>query len=480
MYILLPLSFLISLIGWIILRQVEDEVESRMQREVQIVGRALRMPIQRAIMENSENQIQEALNSIFTIGSVYGAFVYDRNGRLIAKVGRGGDDPRYQSYIISLLEGREDTGDYVRFEGDTVYSAFIPLTDVFENPIGLIQINRDRSEIITSVGHIRLQAIFLNLWLVLGITVIVLVGYYVAQGRGIRRLQRSIRKIEEGDHNHRAALSGPREISELALGFNRMMDSLNSAREEIRERKAIEEILREQALRNDRLVELGQLAGGIAHELGAPLSVIRGLLRRLKQRYSDQFSEASRETLSGIEAELDRTEAVVQQLLDFGNNKQKRELLDIESLIDQAVQASKPVLDEQGAHIEKSFQGESKAVQGNFMRLEMALRNLIINAAQHAPESGVSILVTFYEAEVAIVVRDCGPGIPEGMENRIFEPFVTAREEGHGLGLALVQKVVREHQGIVRAQNHYRQGAEFRIILPLLRNVSGTNAKSYR
>lgn len=414
LYILLPLGFLISLSGWIVLSQVEEEVEARLQREVEVVGRALRVPIQRAIIENRENQIQEALDSIFMIGSVYGAFVYDENGRLIARVGRGGDDPRYQSYIISVLRDREDTGDYVRFAGDTVYSAFIPVTDVFQNPIGLIQINRDLQEIRTSVGDVRLQILFFYLWFILGIAAIVLTGHYIAQGRGIRRLLNSIGEIQRGNHRHRATLSGPREISIIARAVNRMLDSLDSARDEIRERRAIERILREQALRNDRLVELGQLAGGIAHELGSPLSVIRGQLRRLKRDPDFYSAKSGHAAVCAIEEELGRTEAVVRQLLDFGTRRTPSEQVEVAELFDQAALASKPELSRYKARIRSRISGEPRPFPGNRLQLQLALRNLLSNAARHAPNESIDLEATFHREELVISVRDRGPGIENG------------------------------------------------------------------
>ncbi|HKJ89910.1 MAG TPA: HAMP domain-containing protein, partial [Oceanipulchritudo sp.] len=252
-YILIPLGILISLFGWRILSEIENEVEAKMVREVEIIGRALQAPIRRAILEDRETAIQEALDSVFTIGSVYGAFVYDRGGKLLARVGRGGDDPRYRGYIVNVLEGNRDTGEYVRFDDIRVYSAFIPVKDPLLGPIGLIQINRDRSEIRSSMGSVRLKGVFVSLGMILLSAMVVIVGHYVAQGKAISQLLRTIDRIEKGDRGHQADVSGPKEIATLGRALNRMMESLNSAEVEIRERKAVEEILREQASRNTRL-----------------------------------------------------------------------------------------------------------------------------------------------------------------------------------------------------------------------------------
>jgi signal transduction histidine kinase len=464
-YILIPLGILISLLGWRILSELEQEVEAKMVREVEIIGRALQAPVRRAILENRDRQIQEALDSIFTIGSVYGAFVYDKNGRLLARVGRGGDDPRYRGYIVDVLEGTEDTGQYVNFEDIRVYSAFIPVTDALEGPLGLIQINRDRGEIRSSMGNVRLKGAFISIGLILVSALVVMAGHYIAQGKAVSQLMKSIDRIEKGDRNHRASVSGPKEIATLALALNRMMDSLNSAEDEIRERKAVEQILREQASRNSRLMSLGKLAGGVAHELGAPLSVILGLIRRLKRNETGDDSGKRLQWISQLESEVRRTEAVVGQLLDFGSRRQRYEPTQPARVIDKAVEAALPDLNANNCRMAIHLPDGDDTFETDPLRLSLALRNLLSNSARHAPGTEISMTARIHESEVSFVVRDMGEGIPAGMEDRIFEPFVSTTENGHGLGLALVQQVAREHNGIVRARNR-KPGCEFRMVLP--------------
>jgi two-component system, NtrC family, sensor kinase len=466
LYILLPLGLVISLFGWRIVLTVEKDVEARMTREVEIIGRALQVPVRRAILEGNPSRIQETLDSVFKIGSVHGAFAYDHSGRLLARVGIGGDDPRYRHYILSVLEGKKDTGEYVRFDDIRVYSAFIPVTDVFQNPIGLIQINRDRGQILSSLGGVRLRGIFVALGMILLSALVVMVGHYIAQGRAISRVTGTIERIKQGERDHLVPTSGPREIAALAEALNRMLASLNSAEEEIKERKAVERILREQALRNDRLISLGQLAGGIAHELGAPLSVILGLSRRLKRHYPGKADSKASSWLVRLESEVRRTETIVGQLLDFGSRKQNYEWCEPADVVDMAVHSASADLLRHGSTVEPAFSGDPRKIEAQSMRLSMALRNLLSNAARHAPRTRIDLVMKILEKEAAFIVRDRGEGIPEGMEDRIFEPFISTVQDGHGLGLALVQQVVREHNGIVRARN-LGDGAEFRIIIPL-------------
>ncbi|MFO7724515.1 MAG: ATP-binding protein [Oceanipulchritudo sp.] len=476
-YILIPLGILISLFGWRILTEIENEVEAKMVREVEIIGRALQAPIRRAILEDRETAIQEALDSVFTIGSVYGAFVYDRKGKLLARVGRGGDDPRYRGYIVNVLEGNRDTGEYVRFDDIRVYSAFIPVKDALTGPVGLIQINRDRSEIRSSMGSVRLKGVFISLGMILLSAMVVIIGHYVAQGKAISRLLRAIDRIEKGDRKHRADVSGPKEIATLGRALNRMMVSLNSAEVEIRERKAVEGILREQASRNARLMSLGKLAGGMAHELGAPLSVILGLVRRLKRTEETATVEDKRRWVSRLESEVRRTEAVVGQLLDFGNRRRSVELCDPRMIVEKALEAVTEDLEAQACRVEVTVKGTLEAVEADPFRLSLALRNLLSNAARHAPGGQIEISLKPLPSELLILVRDTGEGLPEGMENRIFEPFVSTGKNGHGLGLALVQQIVHEHRGIVRGGN-WEEGAEFRMILPKRQPEGENNDKN--
>lgn len=464
-YILIPLGLLISIFGWRILYEIENEVEAKMVREVEIIGRALQAPIRRAILERKEGAIQEALDSVFTIGSVYGAFVYDHRGKLLARVGRGGDDPRYRGYIVRVLEGNRDTGEYVRFDDIRVYSAFIPVKDPLLGPIGLIQINRDRSEIRTSMVDVRLKGVFLSLGMILLSALVVIVGHYVAQGKAIRRMLRSIDRIEKGEREHEVEVGGPKEIAILGRALNRMMGSLNSAEVEIQERKAVEGILREQASRNVRLMSLGKLAGGMAHELGAPLSVILGLVRRLKRNAGSSSEEETARWLDRLEKEVRRTESIVSQLLDFGSRRSRMELCEPEKIVEKGLELAAEDLAEHECVAEVKTEGRLEKVEADFFRLSLALRNLISNGARHARGGEVEIELKATNSKLLVNVRDSGEGLAEGMEDRIFEPFVSTEPNGHGLGLALVQQVVQEHSGIVRARN-WSKGAEFRMILP--------------
>ncbi len=477
MYILIPLGILISLFGWRILKGVEEEVEANLVREVEVIGRALQTPMRRAILEGDDSAIQETLDSVFTIGSVYGAFVYDHRGKLLASAGRGGNDPRYRDYIVDLLEGTDNTGQYVNFDDTMVYSAFIPVTDILEGPIGLIQINRDRSEIRSSMGSVRLQGVFLSLGMIFLSAMVVMVGHYVAQGKAVTRLLRSIRRIEKGDRAHRARVTGPKETASIAHALNRMMTSLESAEEELMESKAVERLLREQVTRNDRLLSLGKLAGGVAHELGAPLSVIRGQIRRLRRLEEPENPHvAKRHTcLDRLEKEVLRTEDVVGQLLDFGSRQRRFEQSDVAKVVEAGVEASTPELERHHCRAEVDLGEEQPlpTVQMDRLRLTMALRNLLSNAARHGPNELVRIIVRVLPAKISFIVQDFGEGIRPGEEDRIFEPFVSGSGNGHGLGLALVQQVAREHQGIVRARN-WEQGAEFRLILPLQQSNPST------
>ncbi len=441
-----------------------------MVREVEIIGRALQAPIRRAILEDHERQIQEALDSVFTIGSVYGAFVYDKNGRLMARVGRGGDDPRYRGYIVDVLEQTEDTGQYVNFEDIRVYSAFIPVRDALEGPLGLIQINRDQGEIRSSMDDVRLKGAFISVGMILLSALVVMAGHYIAQGKAISQLMASIDRIEKGDWNHRAGVSGPKEIATLAYALNRMMDSLNSAENEISERKAVEHLLREQASRNSRLMSLGKLAGGVAHELGAPLSVILGLIRRLKRNEDRVGSRRRLKWISQMESEVRRTESVVAQLLDFGSRRQRFEVTRPERVVNKAVEAALPDLETYECTVVTDLPKRQDEIEADPLRLSLALRNLLSNGARHAPGTEIRMTVRVHAAEVSFIVRDRGRGIPAGMEDKIFEPFVSTTENGHGLGLALVQQVAREHKGIVRARDR-EPGAEFRMVLPRTRSA---------
>ncbi|WP_183636722.1 two-component system sensor histidine kinase NtrB [Niveibacterium umoris] len=217
----------------------------------------------------------------------------------------------------------------------------------------------------------------------------------------------------------------------------------------------------EDAERARRLAALGQMSAIIAHELRNPIAALKGHCQLLAEDLPPDTPEASK--ARRIVDEAQRLERLTATLLDYVRDGP----LDLREIAPAAwigqVLQSLP-----GIRVSADLSEAPPALRIDAGRLGLALSNLLRNAALAAPEDVIALQIARREVprSVVIEVRDLGAGIPTGDEERIFEPFVTSRVSGTGLGLAAARRAVEQHGGKLEGTTHPDGGAVFRITLP--------------
>ncbi|ABI56725.1 ATP-binding protein [Alkalilimnicola ehrlichii MLHE-1] len=467
--VLVPLALLLAAATWVGMKALESSLEERLEEDVQLIARAIRLPVSHSLEREEEEAVRQALESVFTIGRVYGAYVYDRRGEQVAAVGAVKPSAAERNRLQALAEEGRDTGEYELIEGRQVYSYFIPLVDTGGRISGLLQVTRRQSDFADYVSGIQRQAGLAALLTTLIIGALVLVGHRTAIGRHMAQLSHSMAQVEAGNRGHRAREQGPRELRQLSGAYNQMLDSIQRAEQELLERQRREAELERALASSKRLAALGRLSAGVAHELGTPLSVIDGQSQR-GLRDPDLSPPASK-AFRRIRSEVDRMSQIVQQLLDFGrpSNGEWR-MLTVRDLVQRVAHTQMESDRARGARIDWVPPAEDGLmVRGHPMRLEQALTNLVQNAIHAANGGCVRIRWGRVGDRVALWVEDDGPGVPEGDRARLFEPFFTTKPvgEGTGLGLAVVHGIAQEHGGDVRLlPDSELGGACFRLSLP--------------
>jgi signal transduction histidine kinase len=222
----------------------------------------------------------------------------------------------------------------------------------------------------------------------------------------------------------------------------------------------------EKLLHSEKLATIGQMAAGIAHELNTPLTYIMGNLELLQMQ---ELPEAQRELLRAISKGSDRIKELAQSLLAFSRPSQEELVpLNPNDVIQRTLDLCHYHIVKGGVRLTTELDKEIPAIMGVPHLLEMALINLIVNAIQ-ASGDGAHIAVTSrrVNGHVQVAVADDGPGIPEPLQPRIFEPFVTTKAEGKGtgLGLSTVLMVVERHRGTIDFETSPK-GTTFRVTLP--------------
>ncbi len=464
-YIVVPLIASLALTGYLSLSFIEKQVEQRLQKDLELVARAIRLPLGHALQKQRPGSVASALQSVFSLGSVYSAYVYDTEGRQIASAGRS--DPRLQRGKVTELAGKgQHTGEYGTIGNRGVYSYYVPLTDSDGQARGLLHLTRRQSDFRDDINTIRLYGvIFLGVGALI-MTGLVLIGHHQALGRNFARLTSGMAKIAAGDRHYRMPLTGPREMVEILSGFNVMLDSIEQSQQALH-RQRLEQLELEKQLRHkEKLAAIGQLAAGIAHELGTPLSVISGHAQRGAR--AEGLGPDLRDKLDQIRKEVDKMTSIVRQLLEFSRHEEvRRAPVNPEQVIRSAVASVQGDVDCFGATLTWAITGEPADVQGDPVRLEQAVVNLLRNGIQAGRQPVVRLHCFAEQGQVCFQVDDNGPGIPDSQRERIFEPFFTTKPVGvgTGLGLAVVHAIVQEHGGTIDIGESELGGASFRLWL---------------
>lgn len=260
----------------------------------------------------------------------------------------------------------------------------------------------------------------------IGLFVAALLGIVVARtiARPVKALADTAGRFAGGDHDALLARRGPGEIGDLEEALGKMLKAIRDGEEKLRE--------------SERFAALGRLAGGIAHELRNPLTAIR---MAVETALSD--AETSREESRAIAlSELDRLDRTLTELLDYVRpRKPKLEDVSLRELLGECVDLLRPQCEHLKVRLEIDAENGA-VVRVDRDRLKQAILNLILNGAQAQPHGG-AVRVTATDGEIG--VADEGGGIPDEVREKIFEPFVTTRAAGIGLGLAVVRQVADEH-----------------------------------
>ncbi|WP_082209452.1 two-component system sensor histidine kinase AtoS [Gilliamella sp. wkB171] len=234
---------------------------------------------------------------------------------------------------------------------------------------------------------------------------------------------------------------------------------------DITEQKEIEKLIQQ----TERLVSLGELMAGVAHEIRNPLAAIRGFVQYLQNNISN--SEKS-EYITIILKEVDSINHVIQQLLDFAApSKNFYSSININHLIEEVLILINTSHRSNNIDIELSLDHQLPTLYLDKELMKQALLNLIINAIQAIPAQGIiqiSTKLSSNQKYQLICIKDNGEGIPEALLNKIFNPFFTTKLSGTGLGLPIVQKIIASHKGKITIKNNVNStGVTVEIALPI-------------
>jgi signal transduction histidine kinase len=222
-----------------------------------------------------------------------------------------------------------------------------------------------------------------------------------------------------------------------------------------------------EARRAEHLAAVGQMAAGIAHELRNPLMPIKILVQSAADRRPSPGLDGR--DLAVLEQEISRLEHSIQMFLDFARPPTiEKRTFEVREILEQIVQLLEARAERQGVRIERRFPDEPLLLQADVGQIRQVVLNLLLNALDAVPGGG-TIWLELRKKDggwLSLSVVDSGCGLPAGLGAQIFEPFVSTKETGLGLGLSICKRIIEAHEGEIQAANRPEGGAVFTIRLP--------------
>ena len=287
----------------------------------------------------------------------------------------------------------------------------------------------------------------------------------------IARLKETAKKLGHGDPGLRIEKSGVTELDNLIEEFNRMAFNIEQQHKK-QQQLFTEKINLEKTLRHsDKLASIGQLASGLAHEIGTPLNVISGRAEHLLHKLPEE--DPGTKNLKIIIRQSERITKTMQQLLAFSRKSAAHfNEINLEKILQEAFSLCRMKQRKTDPQIKIVLNLLEKKMMADEDGLRQLFVNLMLNSF-HVLQDGGTIHVhsspgTEKDQEIVITYEDDGPGIPPEQKDRIFDPFFTTKDvgEGTGLGLFMVTNIVQEHQGHIVLGTPSTKGTKFIISFP--------------
>jgi signal transduction histidine kinase len=408
---------------------------------------------------------------------------------------------------VKDLKGDRYLSDLKEVEGGKQLEVMVPLHSG-KKVIGGIRIVSSLDEAHSYLSKKKNWTYILTLSSILIILVMLTLFFKKWVGNPIQKLVEAMNKAEKGDLEAETRIQTQDELGELGRHFNRMIKTIREAHEQniqllsrvnqfneeltkkiesaTSELKQLHEALSEsqrQLSQSEKLAALGQVTAAIAHQIGTPLNSVSGYIQLMLQE--GNLRPADQHRLKIIESQLDRLADAFRKLLSYTSQpKPQWQPLNANDVLKELISLSEPWLHARKIALSLSLSPDLPLILGDSMHLQTLFLNLITNAIDAMPNGGKltmetqpisSPLPSGNEEGVEISIADTGVGISEESKRRIFDPFFTTKKigEGMGLGLAICEKIVKDHSGRLEVESKVGKGSAFFVRIPVGKGEEG-------
>jgi signal transduction histidine kinase len=479
-YLSLIIIILLTGYGYFHILSRRDILIRKMETEVHSTGRTLKVALEKISIPREMEHVQELIDAVEEYEKTLGVIVYHKGKNLVfrSRSLEGEIEPYLESIKRSIQEDLPNQG-FQTYKKISVFSYSFPLKDHRGKNIGGVSILQHTSFMEGEIESAKWNIVIIILVLVGGTVVLVLFATKRWITRPISQLMVGIKSMAKGQLNTQIDLKGEDELSELGQAFNQMAIDLKRAQEQLIREGEIKLELERSLRQSEKLATIGQLASGLAHEVGTPLNIIAGRAD-LTMRKLGGNNEAKK-NLSIIIEQTERITKIIQQLLGFVRKKKpEQRALNLGPLLESTLDFLDQQIQKQKIKVVKELRDHLPAVTGDPDQLQQVFLNVILNAIQSMPKGGELRLIATpqwiskegleegHRQYAEIRVEDTGTGMRKEVIENIFNPFFTTKEKekGTGLGLTVSQGIIQDHEGWVEVKSEVGKGSVFKVYLP--------------
>jgi signal transduction histidine kinase len=478
LWLTLAVAVVMAAAGYVMLRQREQALDAAMRNELRAHIQTLRIALEDHYRAGRQQEAQLLIDHLRQNPRVYCVALFDAaGGVLMISNPQAPDEVRFFPEVQQVLA----MGEPLEFErdirGQEIYSIISPVQLNTTQRVAL-EIVQPQTAVNSDLTLARWETLLVTFVLAVALSLVVFFVLRRSLTRSINTLLESAIALGQGDLKRRVALPGKdNEFARLAQEFNRMADNLEQQRAAF-DREAEQRVALERELRHsERLVAVGRLASGIAHELGTPLNVIDAHAARVLNTATN-LEEKQRRSLQTIRRQVESISRIVRQLLNLARPYQLRpEDVNLHHLLHHVGALLEAEATRTGVQIETHVPPQLQ-VRADQDSLQQVFLNLYHNGLQAMPQGG-RLRVESLSPPVckegklfaAVQISDTGSGIAPEHLPHIFDPFFTTKDvgSGTGLGLTVAHRIVEEHGGWIEAANqpnNGQHGAVFTVYLP--------------
>jgi signal transduction histidine kinase len=473
---------IMGLHGYNQLRNEDRDLRSAVEREMRLLGDAVRVAVEASLRDRQMQDIQGLLDATERIDPTVDILVFDRD-RTLRAASAGSDAAALVGPVLETVS--DPLSPALRFDeskhpGRVILA--LPLSGpgvAGDGPLGTLVLVRPLTEMHRDLAETRRGIVLSVVLLVVAATALQFALGTVYVTRPLLKMAEAMQQMRTDAWTSRLGYDRRDEVGMLGREFDAMVSALDEARQriarEVESRVGLESGLQ----RVDKLVTVGQISAGLAHEIGSPLQILSGRARALLAR--DHTTEETRRHARILAEQTDRITRIVEQLMTFARRRPAR--FTTASMVE-PVQAVLDLLDHaarrKGVRLDLVCAPDLPQVVADVDQIQQIVLNLAKNAIEASVPGGritlrlaPSILAgpggTRRVPAVRLEVEDHGCGMSEEVLARLFDPFFTTRatEGGTGLGLAVVKSIVTAHGGQVSAASVEGRGSRITVDLPL-------------